>query len=521
MPRLSGWAERAMTTPDYVLHSHQTIRGLYAMLCGDYSKLDSGTPKGVELLNNPARARECLPAQLRQHGFSTHFLQGAGLRFMAKDKVMPQMGFDKTLGRDWFRNTSYLEFPWGMDDKAFFEGAATYVKQLRQQKKPWMLTLLTVGTHQPYSAPADYLARYPNAKQAAVAYLDDAIGAFLADLEKQGVLRDTLVVLTSDESHGVDQVRLASAWGFNLVLAPEQAALPPIKSGVYGHVDLAASVLDYFGYRVPAGISGRSLFRDYASGREMMSYTNGMLRHHDGKATFVECDFQQVCRRYRSEGFIADEAEFLGRFSGRQARLVSQRAAVLDHSVQQAGQLGQEFQFATHERIRLKPETHNDWTDNLIGAQYLEMPKNSRTTVTLKIRALQMDRNGARVTLKTKEFERDVPIPVPDIPRLLKGKPLDMSFTFDNPEARKAFSFHLLAEGRGIIEISDFHVVTAANPEPVESRSQVAEAAKEQPLLSTLKSLFANRPETEEAERADAPRERTVIPEQKALILSH
>lgn len=28
-------------------------------------------------------------------------------------------------------------------------------------------------------------------------------------------------------------------------------------------------------------------------------------------------------------------------------------------------------------------------------------------------------------------------------------------------------------------------------------------------------------PETEEAERADAPRERTVIPEQKALILSH
>ncbi|HGN2715206.1 TPA: hypothetical protein ACKR37_001213 [Pseudomonas aeruginosa] len=55
----------------------------------------------------------------------------------------------------------------------------------------------------------------------------------------------------------------------------------------------------------------------------------------------------------------------------------------------------------------------------------------------------------------------------------------------------------------------------------MESRSQVAEAAKEQPLLSTLKSLFANRPETEEAERADAPRERTVIPEQKALILSH
>ncbi|MGV8677735.1 sulfatase-like hydrolase/transferase, partial [Pseudomonas aeruginosa] len=80
----------------------------------------------------------------------------------AKDKVLPQMGFDKTLGRDWFLNTSYLEFTWGMDDKAFFAGAATYVKQLRQQKNPWMLTLLPGGTPPPYSATADYLSRYPS-----------------------------------------------------------------------------------------------------------------------------------------------------------------------------------------------------------------------------------------------------------------------------------------------------------------------------------------------------------------------
>ena len=117
MPRLSGWAERAMTTPDYVLHSHQTIRGLYAMLCGDYSKLDSArrrasscstTRPGQGVLARPAapaRFQHALPAGCRPalHG---------------QDKVMPQMGFDKTLGRDWFRNTSYLEFPWGMDDKA-------------------------------------------------------------------------------------------------------------------------------------------------------------------------------------------------------------------------------------------------------------------------------------------------------------------------------------------------------------------------------------------------------------------
>ncbi len=70
-----------------------------------------GHAEGAPSCSTTRPGQECLPAQLRQHGFSTHFLQGAGLRFMAKDKVMPQMGFDKTLGRDWFRNTSYLEFP--------------------------------------------------------------------------------------------------------------------------------------------------------------------------------------------------------------------------------------------------------------------------------------------------------------------------------------------------------------------------------------------------------------------------
>ena len=478
MPRLGQWAGRAMNTPDYVLHSHQTIRGLYPMLCGDYDKFDSGTPKGVELLNNQVRNLECLPAQLSRQGFSTHFLQGAGLRFMAKDKIMPHMGFDKTLGRNWFKNKPYLEFPWGMDDKAFLEGALGYVKQLRRQKQPWMLTLLTVGTHQPYSAPQAYLDRYPTAKSAAIGYLDDAIADFLEALDKQGVLKDTLVIVTSDESHGIEKVRLASAWGFNLVLAPEQAALPAVKRGVYGHIDLSASVLDYFDLPVSASLSGRSLFRDYADGREIMSYTNGLLRLHDGKGTFTECDFQQVCRRYASEGFIADSARYLGRFSGKQARSIAQRAALLDQSLL-GGQIGQQYQFATRERIKLQEKNTDDWADNLIGAQYLELPKGTHTTVTLTIRAVRMDRKGATFVLKTKEFDRDVAVQIPDLPLLKAGKSLVLSFDFDNPTTRKAFSFHLLGQGRGDIEITDFSVLT----EPMEPDLLAAQQNKDEETL--------------------------------------
>ncbi|MGN8344014.1 LTA synthase family protein [Pseudomonas sp. SMV71] len=464
MPHLSAWAERGMNTPDYVLHSHQTIRGLYAMLCGDYDKLDDGTPKGVEMLNQTQRNQACLPAQLRQNGFSTHFLQGAGLRFMAKDRIMPHIGFDTTLGMDWFTRPAYLQFPWGMDDKTFFEGALDYVAQLQQADKPWMLTLLTVGTHQPYSAPDDYLQRYDTAKQAAVGYLDDALESFLAGLERQGILDSTLVVITSDESHGIDDVRLASSWGFNLTLAPEP--LPRIKNGVYGHVDLSASILDYFGFAVPSSLSGRSMFRDYQTGREIMSFTNGKLRYHDGKGRFTECDFQQRCRDYTSEGFIADHANYAGQFSGQRARLIDARAAALGQTLSPTP-LNQHYQFGSADKIPLPAQVTNDWTDNLIGAQYLEMPKGSQTRVSLTIRALEPE-HAAYISLKAKEFERDVPMDLPTDVAVTPEQPLVMNISFDNPQPRKAFSFHLLGHGVGAIEISDFSVVT----EPLDQADQ-------------------------------------------------
>ncbi len=459
MPNLSRWAERGMNTPDYVLHTHQTIRGLYAMLCGDYDKLDNGTPKGVELLTQGERNQACLPEQLRRNGFSTHYLQGAGLRFMAKDRIMPHIGFDAVHGLEWFRNDNYLEFPWGKDDKAFFEGALDYLGQLRQQRRPWMLTLLTVGTHQPYSAPETYLQRHATAKQAAVAYLDDAIGQFLEALERQGVLDDTLVVITSDESHGIEGVRLASAWGFNLTLAPEQASLPRIKHGTYGHIDLAASLLDYFELPIPAALGGRSLLRDYRNGREIMSFTNGQLRYHDGNGQFTECDFQQRCRRYASSGFIADSARYLGPGSRADGRRILALATTLDRSLLQTP-LNLRYQFGGPAAIPLQPRVRDDWADNLIGAQYLEMPEGSYTRVRLKVRSLEPG-HTAYILLKAKESEQDVPLGLPAQMPVTAESPLEMEFTFDNPTVRKAFSFHLLGYGAGTVEVSDFSVITA------------------------------------------------------------
>lgn len=58
-------------------------------------------------------------------------------------------------------------------------------------------------------------------------------------------------------------------------------------------------------------------------------------------------------------------------------------------------------------------------------------------------------------------------------------QPLEMDFSFDNPQPRKAFSFHLLGYGLGAVEVSDFSVITELleAPEALEE-SQVDKVAK-------------------------------------------
>lgn len=462
MPRLSRLAreQKAMHTADFVVHNHQTIRGLYALLCGDYPKLDFSTPKAMELLALKDHDHICLPAQLAGQGFDTTFLQAADLAFMSKDKVMPRMGFHKTVGPEGITGPPEQAIPWGWDDRAFFNGALKTVQGMRQQKAPWFLTLLTVGTHQPYGAPKSYLERYANEKVAAMAYLDDAVSDFLTRLDDLGVMEDTLVIVTSDESHGTDDLRLANAWGLNLVFAPERETLPVFKQGVYGHIDMAASILDYLALPINQDIGGRSFFRDYAHGREMISYTNGILRHLNSAGHLVECDFQQVCREYdQGFRFMVPQAAELSRYSGTQAHQETALAQVLNHSLSLSDD-EQNYLFANGDRRKLKATIVNDWTDNLIGAQYLDFGQGTRTTVTLRIKAVQTDTKGASLRLSLKEYDQDSAVQPPKLPLLHEGEEMAITFDIDNPAGRRAFSFHLLGEGLGEIEIGEFRVNT-------------------------------------------------------------
>ncbi|MDY0267851.1 LTA synthase family protein [Trichloromonas sp.] len=459
MTRLAESTPGAMLIPDFTVHSHQTIRGLYALLCGDFSKQSWSTAKAVELSGNPQRAAQCLPAQLAAHGWENHYLQGAGLAFMGKDRFMPLIGFDEVHGSEWFTEPNPYPFEWGAIDAVLFRGARAYIADLRKKEKPWMLTLLTVGTHQPYAVPDEIVARYPDRRAATVDQLDQALGRFIDDLRADGVLEDTLVIIASDESHGAEIGDWTSSWGLGMILAPEDEALPRLKPGGYGLVDTEISILDYLGLPVPEGVIGRSFFRDYETPREMVAFTASKRRRHTADNLRYECSDDGRCRVGKADSLLGPPpAEFTRDTQGRRNPVFLIDAALDRKLLPKAG--ARVLDFADGEIRSLPEKIRSEWSDTLVGAQGLDFPANSRVHVSIRVKMLQAPPEGVQLKLILKMWEHTInSIPYPEFPVLRAQEEGTVEFFFDNPEERRSFSFHLIGEGKdAIVQMEEFKV---------------------------------------------------------------
>lgn len=299
MPFLSDIAQRGQITPSFVTHNSQTMRGLYSILCGDYSKLRALTPKSIEYVALSASQRPaCLPQILRQSGYRTVYMQGAPLGFMGKDQFMPAAGFSDVYGKEYFQEESGKN-GWGVSDSTLFDHALKKMKALQQDGGPWFLTLLTVGTHHPYDVSDEEVQLYPNRKLAAVAKLDRDVNRFMRAMEQSGFYNETLVVITSDESHYVPGHPYGGNWGLNIALAKD---IPPrIKHGEYGLIDTSASILDYLGkWRSPTHLLGRSVFREYEAEREIL-FSMGDIMVSRGDGRVLQCRAPTVCAEYVSD----------------------------------------------------------------------------------------------------------------------------------------------------------------------------------------------------------------------------
>lgn len=215
---------------------------------------------------------------------------------------------------------------------------------------------------------------------------------------------------------------------------------------------------------MPPSIIGRSIFRDYATPREMASYTSSKLRWQTADNRLFECSVDGICHVSGPAGILSPNRATASRDENNSGERLFALAALLDNKLT-AGMKTQLLQFG-HGEIRPLPEKiHNEWADNLVGAQYLDFPKNSRVDVDIRLKAVTAGENGIQLKMVMRQFEYEVGgIEYPPFPLLKAGEECQIRFSFNNPEARKSFSFHLVGEGRdSSIQLQKFEVAINRN----------------------------------------------------------
>lgn len=267
MPNLTADAQAQLSATQFVSLQRQSHRGLYAILCGDYSNFEGPEAK-ADILGVGGLATTCLPAFLAAHGYQTEFLLGTDAGYMQMRRFGLRAGFAEVLGGPDMAGPDELG-EWGLDDGALLRETRSTIERLRGSPAPWMVTVFTSGTHHPFSVPGKGTA----SRSEALGYLDRSLGELLDGLDRDGLLDDTLVVITSDEASGGQGRGVERQLCINhvpLVVVLNRNRAPSLRQeGVFSQRDIALSICDYLGF-ADHDYPGRSFFRSYTRDRGVL-----------------------------------------------------------------------------------------------------------------------------------------------------------------------------------------------------------------------------------------------------------
>jgi arylsulfatase A-like enzyme/Tfp pilus assembly protein PilF len=151
------------------------------------------------------------------------------------------------------------------------EAALGWLDEREQQPtstEPFFLWLHLFDPHDPYTPPEPFRSRYSNPYDAEVAYTDSLVGGFLEDLDRRGLVDETLIVLTADHGEGLGDhgenfhgyfVYDSTVHVPLMLRFPGRALAGTRVDAPVSHVDIVPTILEATGQEIPERLQGRSL----------------------------------------------------------------------------------------------------------------------------------------------------------------------------------------------------------------------------------------------------------------------
>jgi lipoteichoic acid synthase len=273
---------------------------------GEFTSMQSLYPldAGSVPTRFPTNYYRGLPRILAERGYSTlsaHAYYGSLWRMK---EMHPRLGFQTSLFRENFEMTEELGL--GLADSAFFR---QMVPRLEELPRPFMSFMITLSTHHPFGLPKKYKVLRLGSVEGTllgdylqtIHHFDTAFGALIAQLESNGLLDESVVVVYGDHKSDVGgptalaplllhRPALPPAQGIDYEAWQAQHRLPllihlphdasaGVRSMSGGHLDIAPTVLSLL------GIGDHDMT---ALGRDLTSGENSLVLLRNGSFVFAD-----------------------------------------------------------------------------------------------------------------------------------------------------------------------------------------------------------------------------------------
>lgn len=170
-------------------NSYRTDRALVSILSGYPAQPTTSLMKYPHKTNNLYG----IARSLRNVGFQTKYIYGGDANFTNMSAYLHATGFEAILSDEDF-DSKLPRNKWGVHDDALFSRAVSEIKEGNGSANR-LFVLQTSSSHEPFDVP---VSKFKDKALNAFYFTDQCLGSYIADLKKEGLWDNTLLLLVPD-----------------------------------------------------------------------------------------------------------------------------------------------------------------------------------------------------------------------------------------------------------------------------------------------------------------------------------
>jgi len=226
-------------------------------------------------------------------GYQTSFFHGAANGSMGFQGFGSILGYKNYYGRTEYNDDKDFDGIWGIWDEHFFPFTG---RTLSSQKQPFMATLFTLSSHDPYQLPEKYKARFkggPLAIDKCVQYTDNSLRIFFNYAKTQSWFNNTIFVITADhtsQTYYPEYSKQVNRFAVPILFYSANGAynLKGVRTDLASQMDIYPTVVDLIGYNKPFRSWGRSLVSNLPDEQpRVINSTGNIYQFMQGNYTYL------------------------------------------------------------------------------------------------------------------------------------------------------------------------------------------------------------------------------------------